>query len=408
MKGITHFISGVAVASCFPEAVGSVFTAKGFLLPLGGAFGVMPDTLDFRLARYIWNYQHVVRINENDLNPRIPAEAVAAAIDEAAETGKSVTLRMDIIRLSSSYYRTYLVFVDEKKKEVTCLIGPLKTMGQVMEKLEHMPDVELVRESIEKHGVAATFQNIYKITPCLPETAPEKAFYTAKFKADVINTYYSETEVGIFSGPDFEFVPRDGKVRMDFIPWHRRWSHSLTVGALMGPIGFALLADWSALFSGNFSGFFTPGSIAAFFIAMLAFWTHILEDQTGFLGSNLFYPFTKDRSVGMKWTTAASPMSNIYTGWLAIAIIVWNLNSLSPEPAFTMHWAQNISGGFSSWNYYLVSLLNYIAYVLVIPYFIFQLILGSFPGAVKRRKRSNVEMMEIEGYAGEQMDSADS
>ncbi|MDD2715715.1 MAG: metal-dependent hydrolase [Candidatus Wallbacteria bacterium] len=406
MKGITHFISGVAIASCFPEAINSVFATKGFLLPLGGAFGVLPDTMDFRFARYFWNYQHVVRINENDLNPRVPAEAVAAAIDEAAETGKSVTLRMDIIRLSSSYYRTYLVFVDEVNKEVTCLIGPLKTMSQVMEKLEYMPDVSLVKESISKHGVAKTFQNIYKIVPCLQETAPgENAFYTAKFKADVINTYYAETEVGIFSGPDFEFVPGKNKVRIDFIPWHRRWSHSLTVGTLMGPIGLALFADWNALFSGNVGGFFTPGAIAAFFISILAFWTHIIEDQTGFLGSNLFYPFTKDRSVGMKLTTAASPMSNIYTNWLAIATLVWNLNSRAPEPAFTMHWASEIAGGFASWNYYLVSLANYTTYWILIPYLLFRLLKWSYLGEQKRKDYEATETLEISSYAGDQADS---
>ena len=68
--------------------------------------------------------------------------------------------------------------------------------------------------------------------------------HVASFKADVNNTYYSDAEVGIFSGPDFEFIPqKDGRVRIDFIPWHRRWTHSITLGLLMGPIGFALFAD---------------------------------------------------------------------------------------------------------------------------------------------------------------------
>ena len=52
MKGIAHFITGVALATFFPEVVQS--GAQGSLLPmLGGIAGILPDTLDFKFARYL-------------------------------------------------------------------------------------------------------------------------------------------------------------------------------------------------------------------------------------------------------------------------------------------------------------------------------------------------------------------
>ena len=51
MKGISHFITGVALATFFPEVAQA--GAHGSLLPmLGGIGGILPDTLDFKFARY--------------------------------------------------------------------------------------------------------------------------------------------------------------------------------------------------------------------------------------------------------------------------------------------------------------------------------------------------------------------
>lgn len=51
MKGISHFITGVAIATFFPEVVRA--GGAGSLLPmLGGVGGILPDTIDFKFARY--------------------------------------------------------------------------------------------------------------------------------------------------------------------------------------------------------------------------------------------------------------------------------------------------------------------------------------------------------------------
>ncbi len=60
MKGIVHFVSGLAAATFFPEAVNLAATQSSFILVLGGIGGLLPDTLDFRLSRFLLRRMTVV------------------------------------------------------------------------------------------------------------------------------------------------------------------------------------------------------------------------------------------------------------------------------------------------------------------------------------------------------------
>ena len=87
MKGISHFLAGVAAATFVPGVVASA--AQGsYLIVLGGFFGLLPDTLDFKFARY---FEHHVNIDPDpgNLDPQVIATAVAAEIDRAAATNRS-------------------------------------------------------------------------------------------------------------------------------------------------------------------------------------------------------------------------------------------------------------------------------------------------------------------------------
>ena len=77
MKGIAHFVTGVAIATFFPEVVASA--AEGSVLPvLGGIAGILPDTLDFKFVRYLEKYD--VEIDPGpEPNPREVAEQVVGA-----------------------------------------------------------------------------------------------------------------------------------------------------------------------------------------------------------------------------------------------------------------------------------------------------------------------------------------
>ena len=398
MKGITHFLTGVATASCFPLAIQTALDEKSYLMVLGGVCGIMCDTLDFKFARYFWKHDVRVQLTEDNLDPSLPAKAIAEAIDRAATTGKPVHVKLDIIRLSTNYYRTYAVQIDDRRKEVTCTIGPLKTMSHSMARGENLPGESARRHAIDTKGPASIMETLAREAPCLPGTLPEgNLSAVASFKADAMNTYYMDTEVGIFSGPDYELSPdKDGKVRIDFIPWHRRWTHSVTLGLLMGPIGFALFAHWGALASGHWAAFINPFAVNAFFIAILAFWSHVLVDQMGHLGSNLYPPFTKKRVRGWDWSTSSSPFSNLMTNYISASIILWNINAYSPVPVFTMSWAGGIAGGFGNSLYYIVSALNYAAAAVALPLLIMYLVVRIY----RRMYYSSRQIQLEEGYSG--------
>ena len=52
MKGIAHFTAGLCAATFIPGVAESA-AAGSLLIALGGAAGLLPDTLDFKLARYL-------------------------------------------------------------------------------------------------------------------------------------------------------------------------------------------------------------------------------------------------------------------------------------------------------------------------------------------------------------------
>ncbi|MCS7282301.1 MAG: hypothetical protein RMK65_10700, partial [Anaerolineae bacterium] len=62
---------------------------------------------------------------------------------------------------------------------------------------------------------------------------------------------------------------------------------------------------------------------------------HILEDQLGFMGSNLFYPFTKGRMSGLRLLRSGDAIPNFLTVWLASAIMLFNLDRFSASPRLT-------------------------------------------------------------------------
>jgi len=85
LKGITHFVTGVALATFFPEVVRA--GAQGSLLPvLGGVAGILPDTLDFKFGRYFESYDVEIDPGPQPDARRI-AEEVAGAMRRATKPG---------------------------------------------------------------------------------------------------------------------------------------------------------------------------------------------------------------------------------------------------------------------------------------------------------------------------------
>ncbi|HTP10900.1 MAG TPA: metal-dependent hydrolase [Anaerolineae bacterium] len=274
MKGISHFLAGVAAATFVPGVVASA--AQGsYLLVLGGFFGLLPDTLDFKFARY---FEHHVNIDPDpaNLDPQFIARAVAAEIDRAAETGKAIRVQLHNIPLGPNRWRQYRIRFDSERSEIVVGIGPIVNSTLV---------------PLDESG-----QRVARV----------------KTNAKIDYTYDSDMTADIFNGPSFAFVPRPHAVEVQFLPWHRAWSHSFTLAALLGLITGVLL-----------------GSVQAGLVAFLGMSAHIVEDQLGYLGSNLLWPFTKERSAGARLLHSGDAIPNFLAVWTALVLILFNLDRFS-------------------------------------------------------------------------------
>lgn len=281
MKGIAHFISGVAAASFCPWAIEAAQNGNPAFFIFGAAAGIMPDTIDFKFYRYFYRHDVSIEPHPDRLDPQPIADAVAASVSEASATGKPVRLKLCTIQLSADNWRQYRVHIDPDAGEVRVQFGPVVSTGQVPQ----------------------------------PDTLPEqRPVAVAKLSAPVRQSYDSVYTVDIFDGPSFMFKGDEtGVVEIDFLSWHREWSHSFTFAALLA--GLASFWTWRA-------GAVIFGAYAL----------HIIEDQTGHMGSNLFFPFTKKRTPGLKWMYSGDAFPNFSVVWLSCLLIFWNLYAAIPEP----------------------------------------------------------------------------
>ncbi len=281
MKGIAHFVSGIAAATFIPGVVEQA--ASGSLLPaLGGIFGLLPDTLDFKFARYF------ERAEDVDPDPRHPdpqmiANRIAEAIDRAYKRNQPVRVRLHTMKLGVDLWRQYAVRFDTERGEVTVRIGPTVNTAQ-------MP---YSASEIEGLGEAR-----------------------AKVEAPLRYTYGDEIKIDIFGGPSFALKRTGDRVEIEFLPWHRAWSHSLVLAAFLGLAG----------------GLLFNASVGLVIFAGMA--VHILEDQLGYMGSNLFWPLTDSRTGGLRLIHSGDPIPNFVTVWTALVLILFNLDRFSGQAPF--------------------------------------------------------------------------
>jgi membrane-bound metal-dependent hydrolase YbcI (DUF457 family) len=295
MKGISHFITGITVASFFPWTTEAAHASNPLYFVLGGAFGLLPDTLDFRFYRFF--YKHDVYIAPDPLrpDPQAIADELARAIGQAGGRDREVRVKLNTIKMGADYWQQYVVKFDPENQEVLVRFGPVVNTGQVP-----VPGSE-------------------------PEGGPVGR---ARLPVPIVQTYEAVTTVDIFDGPSFSFE-RDpqGRVAIYFLPWHRTWSHSLLTGLAFGLVG-ALLWGWKA-------GVIIP----------LAFTAHVLEDQLGFMGSNLFWPITKKRFPGLKKMHATDALPNFACVWTCVLLIFWNLYRSLPAPEVHFSFLQLVAYG---------------------------------------------------------------
>ncbi|MBN1979490.1 MAG: metal-dependent hydrolase [Anaerolineae bacterium] len=156
-----------------------------------------------------------------------------------------------------------------------------------------------------------------------------------KVGVPMAHTYDAENTVDIFSGPSFGFVREGDRLHVHFLDWHRRWSHSLTLAAALGLLGWLVFGKWGGLIIG------------------LGFAGHILEDQLGFMGSNLLYPLTRGRVIGARLLRSGDAIPNFLTVWAAVMVILFNLDRFAAQPMLDPWWFLGLAvalGGIYQWQ----------------------------------------------------------
>jgi membrane-bound metal-dependent hydrolase YbcI (DUF457 family) len=279
VKGFSHFISGVAAASFLPGVV--EMSAQGsFVLLIAGLGGIIPDTLDFRLARFLDTPAVEIDPDPEALDPQAMAEEVALAIDRAYATGKPVIAQLHTIRLGADLWRKYSIRFSSEERTVSVRIGPLTSLSRVP----------------------------------YPGSEPDLPLGCARTSAALRITEDPSTQVDVLSGPSFEFRRCGDAVEVTFLPWHRRWSHSFALAALLGGL-FALALG--------------PVHGAAYALGSTV---HILEDQLGHMGSSLFHPFSRRRIVGVGLFHAGDVLPNLFAVWASAVLVLVNMARFSKSP----------------------------------------------------------------------------
>jgi hypothetical protein len=279
MKGFTHFISALAAATFFPEVVQAA--ARGAIWPaLAGIAALLPDALDFRLARWLEQPDLSVDFEADPPDPGVIAEGIVAAVAIAWREGRAVRLMLHTLRLGPDAWRRYRVRFDIGGGAVEVEVGPVVNTGG-----RPIPGSE---------GAGGRARR--------PLPVPVRYDYDPEITVDV------------FSGPSLAFCPEGEAVRVEFLPWHRAWSHSLVLAAVFGMGVGAIGGGW-------------PGVMVG-----LGYALHIVEDQLGWMGSNLFWPFTRRRIPGLRWMRSVDPWPNFSAVWLSLILMLWNLDRFAGAP----------------------------------------------------------------------------
>ncbi|HEY3343220.1 MAG TPA: metal-dependent hydrolase [Anaerolineae bacterium] len=267
MKNIAHFATGLAAASFVPGVMEQA--AQGSLLiALGGACAMLPDVLDFRLLRYLQQRDAAIAPDPAQPDPQPVAESIASQIRQAAQDGRPHVVQLYPARKSVAEWVCYTVIFDAAHAEV------------------------VVR---------------------MDEGGAEARVHTEP----LLYSYANPLQVDELGGPTLAFhreQTEQASVRIDFLPWHRQWTHSLLMA-----LGLGLIAGW----------LIAPlaGLVAALGCAM-----HVLVDAGGYLGVNLFAPLTHRRGQGLKLYHSADWIPNLVVVWASLTLLLLNMDHTRDLP----------------------------------------------------------------------------
>lgn len=372
MKGLTHFISGVAAATFIPQvarmSISSRMDVEGaissFILVFAGMYGILPDTLDFKFGQFFEMPDFVVDPDPINPDPQAMADTFAKAVEKAAETGREVKIQFFPTQLGGNKWRQYCIIFEGNKV------------------------------SIQFNEIVSTSQIPF------PGTAPDNRVGTADFKyeliprrndvdwlnglirfirqkikgPDKINTVIKPSTIDILSSTMYGLsLEKDGRIYFNWLPWHRTWSHSYVFGAILTIPVFIIT------FLLKIPVWWLYG-----IVAFIGFTVHITEDMTGHIGGALLWPIMKERSEGLELFKASDPRTNFSLIYTAFVLIIWNLDR------FTTHY---ITGGSDS----VLSGWLFLLLFLVIPLAVYFTIVKMIMTRIRHMKEAVQEEDEPDG-----------
>ena len=293
MKGIAHFASGLVAASFVP-GVAQAAANGSLLIALGGLCAMLPDWMDFKFARFLEKRDAEIAPDPIHPNPQAMANLIAEQLRLAQTSPRVVQLHPT--RRSVLDWLLYSVRFDVARGDVVVTMNDEEARAHACP-LDYTYDGAL--EVIELGGPSLKFS----VKPP-PPTPPRPSDGT-------------ERERGV--GAPSPVLTGEGRggglpVRIEFLPWHRAWSHSLLLALALG------------LVCGGLMGM-TAGVVAG-----LGFAVHVLEDQLGYMGSNLFWPLTRNRSNGLGLLHSGDTIPNMVTVWLSLTLLLLNLDRARDIP----------------------------------------------------------------------------
>ena len=261
MKGIAHFASGLCIASFVPGVVNDA-AQGGLLIALGGACAMLPDTFDFRFAKFVERRDADIIPDRENPTPQALADALAREFALVTPNRPRI-VQFHPLRRGVVDWILYTLRFDTSRGDVVITMNDVEARAHVG-RLDYQYDGAL--EIIE------------------------------------------------LGGPSLELSQSGQGYRIEFLPWHRRWSHSLVLAAALGGLLAVLIGPTAGLVGG------------------LGYATHVLEDQLGYMGSNLFWPFTRRRFEGLRLLHSGDAIPNMVTVWLSLALLLLNLDRAREMP----------------------------------------------------------------------------
>ena len=328
MKGLTHFISGVAAATFIPEvarmsaasrvdAGGAV--ANSFIICLAGFYAVLPDTMDFKLGQFFSVADYQIDPDPENPDPQRMAKQLATAIEDAHKTGDEIRVQFYPTQLGANEWRRYHVLFDEK--EVTIQFDEVVTTSQLP-----IPDTE---PDFDRVGKAQLEEATLKGRTTDLDWLNRLVRWTRrKIKGEDEGGGMKPSTLDILSGTQFAFKKEsDDKIYLNWLPWHRTWSHSYVLGGLLSIPAFVIpyLLDMT--------NWWLYG-----IVSVLGFAVHLTEDMTGHIGGSLLWPLFTPRTEGLELFSASDPRTNFSIDYAAVVLIILNLDAYTTQLIPLNYW----------------------------------------------------------------------